>query len=453
MSCPASKNPGAEPGVDPSQPDGGLDTVPTLHTACRVTVVDFSQEDLAINKLNNSQLVEFIKKPQPDWVKCRWINVNSLSYANHAFFILTCQKLVRMAQGGNDNEESDHERESITSRIYKEVKSIGNKIKRWFDGKMVEYLATASALETGSRHSSTSASNTLNTNALRTLQRYRAPQNTGRVEYLEKLSPLSGKGIFVTVEQVSIFLTSDNTVVAFFEQSADDVEKPILARLRSPTTMIRQSCDASMVSQALIDGIIDLAIPVTAAYSDAVGDIELDVLLQPQVDHANQLYILGAEVNKLYSLIYPIQALINSLRDHKTKLTQEEATSHSGGVVISPRTCTYLGDVYDHCVIITESLNQIKQSAGQMRELTFNTIAVAQNTSIKSLSMVTILFLPLTFLVGFFGMNFDELKEGGVRSFWVLAPCFVVVTFACIKLEAVLEWQKVRVKRSYILPR
>jgi hypothetical protein len=73
--------PGAEPGIDPSQPDGGHPgSVPDLHAQCQITVVDFSQEELEVHELWNKELIDFVKKPKPSWVKCRWINVNGLSW-------------------------------------------------------------------------------------------------------------------------------------------------------------------------------------------------------------------------------------------------------------------------------------------------------------------------------------------------------------------------------------
>lgn len=166
---------------------------------------------------------------------------------------------------------------------------------------------------------------------------------------MEKNSALVSRGVAVTAEQVAMFITSDNTVIAFFEQSADDVEKPILARLASPTTILRKSCDASMVAQAIIDAIIDMAIPVTSCYRDVIEDLELDFFINPKVTDTKYLYIVISEVSKLYSLINPIQTLISALRDHKTKMSQEaiaqELQNPNGGVIISPLTCTYLGDV------------------------------------------------------------------------------------------------------------
>jgi Mg2+ and Co2+ transporter CorA len=72
--------PGAEPGIDPKKPDGGQATVPDLHAECQITVVDFSEKDLTVHELKNAELVEFVRQPQPSWAKCRWINVNGLSW-------------------------------------------------------------------------------------------------------------------------------------------------------------------------------------------------------------------------------------------------------------------------------------------------------------------------------------------------------------------------------------
>jgi Mg2+ and Co2+ transporter CorA len=239
---------------------------------------------------------------------------------------------------------------------------------------------------------------------------------------MEKHSALASKGLAVVAEQVSIFITSDNTVIAFFEDSADDVELPILTRLKSSTTLLRRSCDASMVGQAIIDAIVDMAIPVQAAYSDAVGDIEMDVLTRPSIHQSKELYIITSEINKVRSFIQPIINLINALRDHRTQpgmatlsgncdQTQRDLQDATKGVIITPITYTYLGDVLDNCVLINDNLRQITKSADDMIDLIFNTITAYQNESLKLLTIVTIIFLPMTFLTGFFGQNFKPFPE------------------------------------------
>ena len=124
---------------------------------------------------------------------------------------------------------------------------------------------------------------------VRTLQRYRGNPNEERTDFMEKNSALREKGLAVSVEQVSIFLCDDNTVLSFFEHSANDVEDPILRRLNTFDTILKRSADGSLVVQAIIDAIIDLAIPVVTAYEDAIGDLELDVLTDPDVERSKSL--------------------------------------------------------------------------------------------------------------------------------------------------------------------
>jgi hypothetical protein len=73
-------HPGQEPGLDPSKPNGGRPQTPTLHEECQITVVDYSEDDMVMHDFGNAKLIEFLKEKQESWIKCRWINVNGLSW-------------------------------------------------------------------------------------------------------------------------------------------------------------------------------------------------------------------------------------------------------------------------------------------------------------------------------------------------------------------------------------
>ena len=72
--------PGAEPGADPNRADGGHGTMPQLSAPCDITVVDYSQNDIDTHRLDNASIVPFLRTRPPKWMKCRWINVNGLSW-------------------------------------------------------------------------------------------------------------------------------------------------------------------------------------------------------------------------------------------------------------------------------------------------------------------------------------------------------------------------------------
>lgn len=212
---------------------------------------------------------------------------------------------------------------------------------------------------------------------MRSLQRFRASPNEARSDFMESHSSLAPKGLAVSAEQVSVFLNSDNSVISFFELSAEDVERPIVKRLSTSGTVLRQSCDASMMVQAIIDAIIDLAVPLTSVYSDVIGDLELDVLTSPSVKHSRSLYIIISEINKMLSFLGPIDSLISVLRDHTTPLTQEAAThalQDGTSVTVTPMTHTYLGDVLDQTTVVSEALYQSKRAADNVREAPLSTL-------------------------------------------------------------------------------
>lgn len=207
-----------------------------------------------------------------------------------------------------------------------------------------------------------------------------------------------------------------------------------------------------MVMQAVIDAIIDLAIPVTFAYQDIIGSLELDVLTNPNIKHTTSLYVVTSEITTLRNFINPIANLINSLRDHKNVGQRGDVQKAASAVKISQMAQTYLGDVEDHVVLITESLDQLRRNADGMIDLIFNTISAYQNESMKQLTIVTIIFLPLSFLTGYFGMNFTDMPsiEHNENYFWQIAlpVAFVVILF--LMRDMIIWWFKRTIQRRGI---
>ncbi|KAA8569007.1 hypothetical protein EYC84_007975 [Monilinia fructicola] len=486
-------HPGQEPGLDPLKPDGGRSTGFNLHEDCQITVVDFSEDKMVKREFNNDELVQFLDIEQEEWIKCRWININGLSwdvikavgkrkklhrlaiedmvnlnnrtkadwYTDHTYVVLTLQKLVHLHPDNDSDSDSDNEEQDITLEGPRRRKRgsfwriLHNFMKRKRNDDVAQNEKFADGVHDPTNEYITAHTDGVQSSPvqkLRTLQRYHGGPNQERATHMEKISPLTQKKLAVSAEQVSIFLTADNTVISFFENSADDIETPILHRLSNSDTILRRSCDASMVMQAVIDAIIDLAIPVTFAYQDIIGSLELDVLTNPNIKHTTSLYVVTSEITTLRNFINPIANLINSLRDHKNVGQRGDVQKAASAVKISQMAQTYLGDVEDHIVLITESLDQLRRNADGMIDLIFNTISAYQNESMKQLTIVTIIFLPLSFLTGYFGMNFTDMPsiEHNETYFWQIAlpVAFVVILF--LMRDMIIWWLKRTIQRRGI---
>jgi Mg2+ and Co2+ transporter CorA len=498
-----------------------------LKADCTINIIDYSEERRVVRTATNKDLVDKLEEPRAPDLPCRWISVNGISwdviriignkyhlhqlaiedlihprsrtkvdwYSDHAAIVLTLQKLVRLHSHPRiDSDDCSDCPTPDESDLISKPEGARRTKRNWFSrafARKENFLPTVSQNKldgTVSAHSSPSQESPVT--EIRTLHRYENAAIPEHTAWMERHSPLTAEDLAVSVEQVCLFLLNDNTVVSFFEQSGEEIERPIMARLNSKYTVLRRSCDASMLLQAIIDAIVDLAGPVREAYNTARKELQIAAMTHPDIRTSRALHIFGEEIDMLQNLFKPIVHLVNALRDHNADPTyraqqgnpdaagpqvqshmtpvpmqRNEGTGLRPGamtnlrrisymrrdeslssVAITPLAHTYFGDVLDHCITTIAALEQMDASANNISNLIFNTVSAKTNNFMMILAVVTVFFAPLTFISGYFGMNFANgagLDHPFAFFFVVATPSvigFMLLVLAVYKTDAILEW-------------
>jgi len=393
-----------------------------------ITVIDFTADHVETLRYSSNEIRDLLSKEPAQKASCRWICMDGINQDS----IVALAKAKKIHPLAVEDILSHHERTKVD----------------FFPTHLHAILPLQKLISIASstdRVPPVTAEPLMSSTppSIVTLQQRRSPGAKERTRYMEKISPLSRRNLAVSVEQVSIFMMDDNTVISIFERSALDVLRPLAGRLHQEGTILRKSADASLLFQAICDTIVDLAIPITGAYNESIADLEYEVLTRPDMRLPHRLYALSSEINQLQLGMRPIAQLVGSLRDHPSHLAVSQG--HAAGAIppppshhshaatstatISPVAQMYFRDVEDHLILIVTSLDAMNLQTENLTTLIYNQLGTSQNESINRLTLTTIFFLPLSFLTGYFGMNFDTMwtvENHSELFFWSIA---VPVTF------------------------
>ncbi|KAI9006862.1 hypothetical protein DFJ74DRAFT_611996 [Hyaloraphidium curvatum] len=216
----------------------------------------------------------------------------------------------------------------------------------------------------------------------------------------------------VAVKPVAFFLHRSSTLISIFAEEADEVVVPVVERLLSPQTLLRKSEDVSFLMEALLDGIVDRIVEVVEEYADELENMERKVFRKPKQIHTRQLHLILLELHALRRVLTPLTASVEQMRHSVPKSlgggSKKEAAAKEGADegqtgqfrAVSRLTQFYLGDVLDHLKFALEELSTLETRITDLTSLIFNTISHEQNRSMRLLSLVSLIFLPLTFVAG-----------------------------------------------------
>jgi magnesium transporter len=197
-------------------------------------------------------------------------------------------------------------------------------------------------------------------------------------------------------EQVS-FIVTTNCVITFQEDHEGDVLETIRERIRTAKGRVRKR-GSDYLAYALLDAIVDHYFVILENLSEKIDKLEDKILHQPNVNVLNQLNKLKRQMIWLRKSIWPVREILASLDRNTSPLIQDS-------------TKIYLRDLYDHTVQVMDTIETFRDILSGLLDVYLSSSSNRMNSVMKVLTIITTIFMPLTFIAGIYGMNFDYMPE------------------------------------------
>lgn len=198
----------------------------------------------------------------------------------------------------------------------------------------------------------------------------------------------------LTFEQISLFLKND--MLISFHDSASSVFEPVVKRLSVKKNTFR-SRGADYLFYSVIDLIVDMGFPVLDEYGNRIESIEESMLFSSNKPKplSRDIYILRKELTGLRRMLWPH-------RDVLTTLIRDEPE------ILHESTRLYLRDCNDHAIQIRELVDHYREMLEGIQEIYMSNVSFKLNDILRILTLISTMFIPLTFIAAIYGMNFDS---------------------------------------------
>jgi len=197
-------------------------------------------------------------------------------------------------------------------------------------------------------------------------------------------------------EQLSIILGADY-IFTFQEGIKGDPFDPVRERIRSSKGKIR-GMGSDYLAYALIDSIVDGYFSVLEELGERIVDVEEELALTPEHDTLHLINDLKKEIIFLRKTVWPLRESVAVLERGDSDLLHDS-------------TRVYFRDVYDHTVQVIDTVETYRDLLSGMLDLYLSSISNRTNEVMKFLTVIGTIFMPMTFLVGVYGMNFKHMPE------------------------------------------
>jgi len=192
-------------------------------------------------------------------------------------------------------------------------------------------------------------------------------------------------------EQVSLIL-GKNFVISF-QEGVGDVFDSVRDRIRSGKTRIRKR-GADYLAYALFDAVVDSYFGILEKIGERIEDMEEDLISNPDPKTLQEIYNLKREMIYIRKSVWPLREVINNLLREDSK-------------IITKPTHIYLRDLYDHIIQVIDTIETFRDLISGMVDMYMSSVSNKMNEVMKVLTIFAAIFIPLTFVAGLYGMNFN----------------------------------------------
>jgi magnesium transporter len=199
----------------------------------------------------------------------------------------------------------------------------------------------------------------------------------------------------IEYEQIS-FILKDNILVSFQERTGD-VFDGVRKRIREGKGTIRKR-GADYLMYALLDNVVDHYFVVLETYGEKLEDLETELLENPNNHTLTKLHNFRRETLGLRRTVYPLRELIAAMEKLDDPLFTRENK-------------VFTRDLYDHIIKVIETVEIFRDMTSSLLDLYINSVSNKTNEIMKVLTILTSIFIPLSFISGVYGMNFQNMPE------------------------------------------
>jgi magnesium transporter len=223
-----------------------------------------------------------------------------------------------------------------------------------------------------------------------------------RAFYYQEKQDESKDAIYLISEQLSLVLAKNNTLISFQENIAIDPFEVVRKRMNNPKSKVRRS-KSDYLLYALIDATVDYYFVCIEKLGDKVEDIEREIIKDKNISISSsnifKIYRLKKDIIHMRKIVWPMRDMVNNILHYEDN------------DMISENTKFYLRDVYDHIVRIIDSIETQRDLVSGLIDFYLSMNANKMNEVMKFLTIISTIFIPVTFIAGIYGMNFDNMPE------------------------------------------